>query len=102
LPSGYAWPEGKALLPLAADLTFVEIASYRLPVVTERVNGSYQAMSPAVDGFLVWTDALDEVLALAPGLARALLVAMQDKGVKPPEMNGSERGCRPRMSAASR
>ncbi len=61
-----------------------EIASYRLPMVIERVNGSYQATSPALDGFLVLADTLDEVLALAHGVARALLEAMQDKGVKPP------------------
>jgi predicted RNase H-like HicB family nuclease len=64
--------------------TPVEIASYRLPVVIERVNGFYQATSPALDGFLVLADTLDEVLALAPGVARALLEAMQDKGVNPP------------------
>ena len=62
----------------------VEIAGYRLPVVIERVNGSYQATSPALAGFLVLADTLDEVLALAPGVARALLEAMQAKGVKPP------------------
>ena len=56
--------------------TTVEIAGYRLPVVIERVNGSYQATSPALDGFLVLADTLDEVLALAPGVARALLEAM--------------------------
>jgi len=64
--------------------TTVEIAGYRLPVVIERVNGSYQATSPALDGFLVLADTLDEVLALAPGVARALLEAMQAKGVTPP------------------
>jgi predicted RNase H-like HicB family nuclease len=63
--------------------TSVEISSYRLPVVIERVNGSYQATSPVLDGFLVLADTLDEVLALAPGVARALLEAMQDRGVKP-------------------
>jgi len=63
--------------------TTVEIASYRLPVVIERVNGSYQATSPALDGFLVLADTLDEVLALAPGVARALLEAMRAKGVTP-------------------
>jgi predicted RNase H-like HicB family nuclease len=62
----------------------VEIAGYRLPVVIERVNGSYQATSPALDGFLVLADTLDEVLALAPGVARALLEAMQAKGMTPP------------------
>ena len=60
------------------------MASYRLPVVIERVNGSYQATSPALDGFLVLADTLDELLALAPGMARALLEVMQAKGVKAP------------------
>ena len=64
--------------------TTVEIESYRLPVVVERVNGSYQATSPALDGFLVLADSLEEVLALAPGVARSLLAAMQTKGVTPP------------------
>jgi len=63
--------------------TTVEIARYRLPVVIERVNSSYQATSPALDGFLVLADTLDEVLALAPGVARALLEAMRAKGVTP-------------------
>ena len=64
--------------------TTVEIESYRLPVVVERVNGSYQATSQAMDGFLVLADSLEEVLALAPGVARALLEAIQAKGVTPP------------------
>jgi predicted RNase H-like HicB family nuclease len=64
--------------------TTVEMAGYRLPIVVERVNGSYQATSPALDGFLVLADTLEEVLALAPGVARALLEAMQDKGITPP------------------
>ena len=64
--------------------TTVEMESYRLPLVVERVNGSYQATSPALDGFLVLADSLEEVLALAPGVARALLEAMQAKGVTPP------------------
>jgi predicted RNase H-like HicB family nuclease len=63
--------------------TMVEIAGYRLPIVVERVNGSYQATSPALDGFLVLADTLEEVLALAPGVARALLEAMRSKGVTP-------------------
>jgi predicted RNase H-like HicB family nuclease len=63
--------------------TVVEIARYRLPVVIERVNGSYQATSPALDGFLVLADTLDELLALAPGVAHALLEAMRSKGVTP-------------------
>ncbi|MGQ9555243.1 MAG: type II toxin-antitoxin system HicB family antitoxin [Anaerolineae bacterium] len=63
--------------------TSVEAASYRLPIVIERVDSSYQATSPALEGFLVLADTLDEVLTLAPGVARALLEAMQAKGVIP-------------------
>jgi len=62
----------------------VEIAGYRLPIVIEQVDGFYQATSPVLDGFLVLADTLDEVLALAPGVARALLAAMREKGVAPP------------------
>ena len=78
------------LSPLCYDLAMMSteatilIAGYRLPVVVERVNGSYQATSPALDGFLVLADSLEEVLALAPGVARTLLEAMQDKGITPP------------------
>jgi len=64
--------------------TAVEAESYRLPLVVERVNDSYQATSPALEGLLVLADSLEEVLALAPGVARALLEAMQTKGVELP------------------
>jgi predicted RNase H-like HicB family nuclease len=61
-----------------------KIAGYRLPIVVEQVNGCYQATSPALDGLLVLADTIDEVLALVPGVARALLEAMKEKGVTPP------------------
>jgi predicted RNase H-like HicB family nuclease len=61
-----------------------EVAGYRLPIVVELVSGSYQATSPALDGFLVLADTLEAVLALAPGVARALLEAMRVKGVTSP------------------
>ena len=64
--------------------TIVEIAGYRLPLVVERVNGSFQATSPTLDGFLVLADSLEEVLTLAPEVARSLLAVMQAKGVTPP------------------
>ena len=64
--------------------TTAQIASYHLPLVVERINGSYQATSPVLDGFLVLADAIEEVLALAPGVARALLEAMQARGVTLP------------------
>jgi predicted RNase H-like HicB family nuclease len=62
----------------------VELTGYRLPVVIERVDGCFQATSPALAGFLVLADTLDEVLALAPGVAHALLEAMRSRGVTPP------------------
>ena len=64
--------------------TTAQIASYHLPLVVERINGSYQATRPVLDGFLVLADAIEEVLALAPGVARALLEAMQARGVTLP------------------
>jgi hypothetical protein len=63
--------------------TELEIAGHRLPIVIERVNESYQATSPALEGFLVLADSIEEVLSLAPGVARALLEARQDKGATP-------------------
>jgi predicted RNase H-like HicB family nuclease len=64
--------------------TELEVAGHRLPITIERVNESYQATSPALEGFLVLADSLEEVLSLAPGVARDLLEAMQDKGATPP------------------
>lgn len=64
--------------------TDVEPAGYRLPIVIEQVNGSYQATSPTLGGFLVLADSLDEVLSLAPGVARALLEAMKDRDMPSP------------------
>jgi hypothetical protein len=49
-------------------------------VVIERVNGFCQATSPALDGFLVPADTFDQVSALAPGVARALLQVMHGQG----------------------
>jgi hypothetical protein len=61
-----------------------ELAGYRLSEVIERVGDSFQGTSPPLAGFLVLADTLDDVLAPAPGVARALLEAMQSKGVTPP------------------
>jgi hypothetical protein len=62
--------------------TTVEVAGHHLPVVIERVNGCYQATSPALYGFLVLADTLDELLALAlaPGVTHVLLDAKRSKG----------------------
>ena len=64
--------------------TSIEIAGYQLPIVIEQVGSAYQATSPALEGFLVLGGTLDEVLALAPGVARTLLEAMQAEGATPP------------------
>lgn len=64
--------------------TISEMESYRLPVIVEKVDDAYQATSPALEGFLVLADSLEEVLDLTPAVAKALLEAMHSKGVTPP------------------
>ena len=60
------------------------LSSYRLPLVIEQVeDGAFLATSPALDGFLVQAETVEEVIALAPGVAKALVEAMQEKGVYP-------------------
>ena len=49
----------------------METAGYRLPLVVERVDGYFQTTSPALDGFLVLADTLEEALTLTPGMTRA-------------------------------
>ena len=60
------------------------LSSYRLPLVIEQLeNGTFLATSPALEGFLVQADTIEELIALAPGVAKALVEAMQEKGVYP-------------------
>ena len=57
---------------------------FRLPLVIEQVeDGTFLATSPALDGFLVQADTIDEVLSLAPSIAKTLLNAMREKGITP-------------------
>ncbi len=67
---------------------FKEPQQYRLPLKIEPLEeGGYLATSPALPGFLVHAQTLAEVFALAPGVAQALLEAMQEKGVPlPPKL----------------
>ena len=59
-------------------------SSYRLPLVIEQLeNGAFLATSPALEGFLVQADTIEEVIALAPGVAKTLVEAMQEKGFSP-------------------
>ena len=63
----------------------MDISPFRLPLVIEQVeDGTYLATSPALEGFLVQANTIEEVIALAPGVAKALLDAMREKGVPIP------------------
>ena len=55
------------------------ISPIRLPLVIEQVeDGSYLATSPALDGFLVQADTIEEIMTLAPGVAKALLESVRN------------------------
>ncbi len=59
---------------------------YILPVEVESLEeGGYLARSPALPGFLVQADTVDELLHLSPGIAQALIESMQEKGVPLPQ-----------------
>ena len=58
--------------------------TYRLPLTIEEVEqGTYLATSPALQGLLVQANSIEELLTLVPGVAKALLQAMQEKGISP-------------------
>ncbi len=58
------------------------MSNYRLPVVIEPLEeGGYLATSPVLPGLLVQADTVEEALALAPGVTRALIEAIRGKGV---------------------
>ena len=62
------------------------MARYILPIKVQHLDeGVYLATSPALPGFLVQADTVEEVVSLAPGVAQTLLEAMQEKGVPFPE-----------------
>ncbi len=57
---------------------------FRLPLVIEQVeDGTFLATSPALAGLLVQADTIEEVLSLAPSIAKTLLDAMHEKGITP-------------------
>ncbi len=54
-------------------------------------EGGYLATSPLLAGFLVQAETVEKVLQLAPGVAQALIEAMQQKGVPlPPTLQAAE------------
>jgi predicted RNase H-like HicB family nuclease len=78
------WPKDPADEVKMSNFQHAYPSSYRLPLVIEQVeDGTFLATSPALDGFLVQADTVEEVIALAPGVAKALVEAMQEKGVYP-------------------
>jgi predicted RNase H-like HicB family nuclease len=67
-----------------SNMQHAYLSSYRLPLVIEQVeDGTFLATSPALEGFLLQADTIEELIALAPGVAKALVEAMQEKGVYP-------------------
>jgi len=59
---------------------------YILPIEIQHLDeGVYLATSPALPGFLVQADTVEEVIELAPSVAQALIEAMQENGVPLPE-----------------
>ena len=62
------------------------MARYILPIKIQLLDeGVYLATSPALPGFLVQADTVEELMELAPGIAQALIEAMQESGVPLPE-----------------
>ena len=57
---------------------------YRLSLTIEQMeDDSYMATSSDLPGFLVLADSVEEVVSLAPEVAKSLIEAMQEKGVQP-------------------
>ena len=58
---------------------------YRLPLEIEPLEeGGYLGRSPILPGLNVQGDSIEEVERLAPGVAKAVIEAMQTKGVPLP------------------
>ena len=65
-----------------AQLQHIYQASYRLPLEIEQMeDGSFMATSSVLDGFLVLADSIEEVISLAPGVAKTLIETMRDDGL---------------------
>jgi predicted RNase H-like HicB family nuclease len=63
-----------------------DMTRYKLPIeINSLEEGGYLATSPALPGFLVQAETVEEVLQLAPGVAQALIEAMREKGVPLPQ-----------------
>ena len=50
-----------------SNIQHAYLSSYRLPLEIEQMeDGSFMATSPALEGFLVLADTVEEVISLAP------------------------------------
>lgn len=59
---------------------------YVLPLeILALEEGGYLATSPALPGFLVQAETVEEVLRLAPDVAQSLIEAMREKGIPLPQ-----------------
>ena len=59
---------------------------YVLPLEIQALEeGGYLATSPALPGFLVQAETVEEVLRLAPDVAQSLIEAMRENGVPLPQ-----------------
>jgi predicted RNase H-like HicB family nuclease len=62
------------------------MARYIIPIEIQPLEeGGYLARSPTLPGFLVQADTVEEVVSLVPGVAQALIAAMQEKNIPLPE-----------------
>ena len=62
-----------------SNIQHAYLSSYRLPLEIVQVeDGSFMATSPALEGFLVLADTVEEVISLAPGIAKALIEALRE------------------------
>jgi predicted RNase H-like HicB family nuclease len=70
---------------MMAQAQHTVLSSYRLPLEIEQMeDGSYMATSPVLEGFLVLADSVEQVISLAPGIAKALIETMHADGVMLP------------------
>jgi predicted RNase H-like HicB family nuclease len=66
------------------NIQHADLSSYRLPLEIEQMeDGSFMATSPALEGFLVLADTVEEVISLAPSIAKSLIEAMHSHGITP-------------------
>jgi predicted RNase H-like HicB family nuclease len=79
-------PFGYLTLYLFLCYATTNMAKYILPVEIQHLEeGGYLARSPALPGFLVQADTIEEVVSLAPGVAQALIESMRENDVPLPQ-----------------